>query len=455
MPDRRSMFPVSRRTFLKSAALASPMLAMPALSWGRIMGSNDRITIGVIGTGGMGTVHVEDFLKIQKSGTENIEVIRVCDVYRRRLNNAVRLIGGSESSGSMEYERVIDDRDVSAVLIATPDHWHTKMAIEAMDAGKDVYCEKPLSLTIEQAIECRDAVRRTGRVLQVGPQGTSEDRWWKAREIIGSGKIGRVVWSQGAYCRNSREGQFNWRIDPDAGPSSPSGGDGYIDWDRWLGHRWGLAPKIEWNADHFFRFRKYYAYNGGVATDLMYHRLAPLLIAIAGPNGQYPRRVSASGGLYIENDGRDIGDTMILNVDYDAPYEGASGHTVTLASVMVNDVGLEDAIRGQYGTLRPRGGGWSLTEQSAWAKEFRAANAQAGISSEAKPGEASLEIASGSRRNHKENWFDAIRGKAQPHCNIELGCATMVAIKMGVESFRRSQTLVWDARKEAAVVSGA
>jgi predicted dehydrogenase len=444
---------VSRRSFLRTAALASPMLAMSASSWARVMGANDRITVGIIGTGGMGTSHLADFVNITKDGRENVEVIRLCDVYRRRLNNAIKMIGGSASAGSIEYERVLDDKSVNAVLIATPDHWHTKIAIEAMDAGKDVYCEKPLSLTIQQAIECRNAQRRTGRVLQVGPQGTSEDRWWKAREIIQSGKIGRVVWSQGAYCRNSREGQFNWRIDPDASPTNAPDSEAYVDWDRWLGHKWNLAPSIPWNADHFFRFRKYYAYNGGVATDLMYHRLAPLLIAIAGPNGQYPRRVSASGGQYIENDGRDIGDTMILNIDYDAPAASASGHTVTLASVMVNDVGLEDAIRGQYGTLRPSGSGWSLSEQGVWSKEFREANKGAGIKPDAKPGEASLEIAAGERRNHKENWFDAIRGKAEPHCNIELGCAAMVAIKMGVESFRQSKTFVWDAAKEAATTA--
>ncbi len=438
------MFPVSRRTFLKSAAFAAPMLAMPAASWARIAGSLDRINIGSIGTGGMGTAHLDSLVK--KSEKENIKVQMVCDVYRRRLNNSVKMIGGSESSGVMEYERVLDNKDINAVIIATPDHWHTKIAIDAMHAGKDVYCEKPLSHTIEQAIECRDAVRKTGRVLQVGPQRTSENRWWKAGEAIKAGRIGPVVWSQGSYCRNSREGQFNWPIDPGTGPQNPPTSDKYVDWERWLGVKYGLAPQIPYNEDHFFRFRKYYAYNGGVATDLMYHWLSPLLLAIHGPNGAYPRRVMSGGGQYIEKDGRDIADTMLLTADYDT-------HSVFLSSVMVNDVGVPEMIRGQKGQMEPSGGGWKVTEQGTWKDEFRAANKDV-LKNPPEKGNASFTIdADGDKdgRDHENNWLDAIRGKAKPNCNVELGCAVMVAIKMGVESYRQSKVFTWDSKAEKAV----
>ncbi|MCG3123475.1 MAG: Inositol 2-dehydrogenase/D-chiro-inositol 3-dehydrogenase [Phycisphaerales bacterium] len=441
----RSMFPVSRRTFLKSAALASPMLAMPAASWARIAGSLDRINIGMIGTGGMGTAHIESLLR--KSQAENIQLTMVCDVYRKRLNNAVRLIGGSESSGVMEYEKVLDNKDVNAVLISTPDHWHTKIAIDAMNAGKDVYVEKPLSHTIEQALECRDAVHKTGRVLQVGPQRTSENRWWEAGKAIKAGRIGPVVWSQGSYCRNSREGQFNWTIDKGAGPQNPPTSDGYIDWDRWLGVKYNLAPKIPYNEDHFFRFRKYYAYNGGVATDLMYHWLAPLLLSIHGPDGAYPRRVMSGGGQYIEKDGRDIADTMLLTADYDT-------HSVFLASVMVNDVGVPEMIRGQKGQFEPTGDGWRVTEQGTWKQEFREANKDMLKGEVPKDKAATFNIsAPGNKdgRDHEENWIDAMRGKAKPNCNIELGCAVMVAIKMGVESYRQSKVFTWDAKAKKAV----
>lgn len=454
---------LSRRRFMQGvAAAAGAAYVLPAVSWARVRGANDRIVMGVIGTGGMGTEHVKWL--VNRGEADNVSVKRVCDVYQRRLNNAAKLIGGSEGAGTMEYREVLDDKDVNAVLIATPDHWHTKIAIEAMEAGKDVYCEKPLSLTVQQAIDCRDAVKRTGRKLQVGPQGTSDGSTWRAREAIKGGRIGKVVWSQAAYCRNSQEGQFNWRIDQDAGPQAGRGSDGYVDWDRWLGHEWGLAAKVPWNADHFFRFRKYYAYNGGVATDLMYHKLAPLLIAISGENGEYPSRVTAAGGQYIEKDGRDIADQFFLMIDY------PSEHTIVLTSVMTNDDTPPTVIRGQYGTMdflpgsskEAPGGRLEIKEQGAWWKKFREANADTVRTevvktedgkeqTEPRPGRAAFYLDSQKRRDHVGNFLDAVRGDAPLCCNIDLGCSTMVAIKMGVEAYRKNKVMLWDPQRERVV----
>jgi predicted dehydrogenase len=454
---------VTRRQFIHSAtAAASAACVLPAVSWARVQGSNDRILMAVIGTGGMGHAHLGDLTG--RAERDNVSVIQVCDVYRRRLNSAVQKIQASPGAGTMEYREVLDNKDVDAVLIATPDHWHTKIAIEAMEAGKDVYCEKPLSLTIEQAIECRDAVKRTGRTLQVGPQRTSEDRFWKAQDAIADGRIGKVVWSQASFCRNSREGQFNWRIDPDAGPNNPQDADGYVWWDRWLGHEWGLAENISWNADHFFRFRKYWAYNGGVATDLLYHMLAPILLAVTGSQGEYPRKVVAAGGKYIEKDERDIPDSFMLMIDY------PSEHTVVLVSVMTNDSGLDTIIRGQHGTIE-FGDKLTLREQSVWWKEFRAVNAglveqrmeradapggAAGGGSDKPvpdPGKASFQIHTSPRRDHMGHFLGAIRGQCDVSCNVDLGCSTMVAIKMGVEAYRQEKTLQWDAQTEQVVAS--
>ncbi|MCH8823155.1 MAG: Gfo/Idh/MocA family oxidoreductase [Planctomycetes bacterium] len=446
---------VSRRRFLQTTAAASVVMASPASSWARVLGANDRLNMAVIGTGGQGGWHTRDL--VGRKDKENLNVTRVCDVYRRKLNEAIGYIGGSESSGTMEYRKILDDRDIDAVIIATPDHWHTKIAIEAMEAGKDVYCEKPLSLTIQQALDCRDAVKRYGKKLQVGPQGTSEDRMWKAQSAINRGAIGQVTWSQGSYCRNSQGGQFNWPIAPDAGPNNAHDADGYVWWDRWLGHKWGLAENIPWNKDHFFRFRKYFAYNGGVATDLLYHRLAPLLLAISGPNGEYPRRVVASGGKYLEKDARDIPDTFMMMVDY------PSEHTVVLVSVMTNDVGIPYIIRGRHGTMEFEGHEKvKIKEQRAWWKKFREANTdyvehkmvtndKGKQGPEPKPGTASFEIKTESRRDHMGNFLDAIRGEAELHCNVDLGCSTMVAIKMAVESYRQDRVMLWDAENERVI----
>ena len=158
------------------------------------------------------------------------------------------------------------------MIVATPDHWHAKIALEAMDKGKDVYLEKPMCHTNEEIKQLVNTVHETKRVLQVGSQTTSGDQWWKARKAIADGMIGEMVMSQGSYHRNSIEGEWNYHIDKEAGPDGK--GDNYIDWKMWL----GPAPKRAYDADRFFRFRKYWDYSGGIATDLFYHVVAPLNI---------------------------------------------------------------------------------------------------------------------------------------------------------------------------------
>ena len=418
----------SRRTFVKAVAIV-PFL--PSVSFSRILGANERLNVAFIGTGGMGTAHASNLAK--RVAEENVTITHVCDVYQRRLVQAAELTGAAPT---MEYREIIDNDDVDAIVIATPDHWHTKIAIEAMESGKDVYCEKPLSHTIEQALECRDTVHRTGRTLQVGPQWTSNGRYWVAGDAISADKIGKVSWSQASYCRNSRGGQFNWRIDEDAGPHQPKDHAGHVWWNRWLGHEWGLAPKIDWNADHFFRFRKYFAYNGGLATDLLYHKLAPFLRAIEGPDGAYPKRVVASGGTYLEKDERDIPDTFLMVADYPAE------HSIVLASVMTNDEGLPTIIRGQHGTMFVDEGP-KLVGQNTWEAEFKAKN----------DGKMEVILEQPERRDHMGNFFDAIRKGDELACNVDLGCATMIGIKMAVEALRQDKVMRWDAENERVLVS--
>jgi predicted dehydrogenase len=421
--------PPSRRDFCKAGAVTAGAAALGALAAGRALGANDRVRMGVIGVGGMGSGHLGQLVK--RAEADNVRVVAVCDVYRRRLRRAQDACGGE---GYADYRKVLDRGDVDAVLIATPDHWHGKIAIDALDAGKHVYCEKPLTHTVEQALAVRDAARRTGKVLQVGPQATGDDATWKAGEAIRAGRIGKVTWAQGSYNRNARVCLFNThqKIDPTAGPDRS--GDDHVDWDMWLGHKWGLAPAIPWNPEHFFRFRKYWPYNGGVATDLLYHKLAPLLLAIAGPDGQYPLRVNASGGLYVEKDGRDIPDTFLLTIDYPSEF------SVFLVSTLTNDTQTGDRIYGKHGTME-LGGDPVLRANGDFGDEFKAKNG----------GQAEARLARSPRRDMVGNFLDVIRGSGPLHCNVELGASTMVAIKMGVESYRQRKTMTWDAKQEKVV----
>ncbi len=430
MADNTEKNALSRRGFLKTTAAGAALgLTMPS----RVLGANDHVNFGVIGTGGRGTGLLRNL--VQRSGEENISVPAVCDVFRKRLTAAEEISGGT---GHMDYRRVLDDNDIDVVLIATPDHWHSKICIEAMEAGKDVYCEKPLTLTCEQAVEVRDAVRRTNRVLQVGPQRTAQDKYWIAKDMIAGGRLGKVTWAQGSWNRNNRGrsvfGTTSRRDDP-VGPHMD--GENYIDWDMWLGHEWGLAPRVPWNPNRFFYFRGYWDYNGGVATDLLYHFLAPLLLAITGERGEYPSRVTGNGGLYDNEDGREVPDVFMMTVDYPSRF------TVQMESVLTNEFSRPTRIYGRYGTMEFTESTSHIDVQSTgtFIDKFREMN----------DGFASITVPpDGGRRDMLGNFIDVVREGGQLNCNVDLGAATMVAIKMGVESYRRSKTMVWDADSEQA-----
>jgi predicted dehydrogenase len=421
---------LSRREFVKATVASTGAAAISALSASRVLGANERIQMGVIGVGGMGTGHVGALVK--RAGADNVHVVAVCDVYQRRVTRARDLCKGD---GYLDYRKILDRGDIDAVLIATPDHWHSKIAIEAIESGKHVYVEKPMTHTVEQALALRDTVRRSKKVLQVGPQATGGDGFWKAHAAMKAGRIGKVTWAHASYNRNARICLFNehQKIDPGAGPDKP--GEDHIDWDAWLGHRFGLAPKIPWNPEHFFRFRKYWPYNGGVATDLLYHKLAPLLLAIAGPDGEYPIRVNASGGLYVEKDGRDIPDTFLMTADYPSEW------SIFLVSTLTNDAGIPDRVYGKYGTME-LGGDPALRYNGDFKREFQAKN----------DGKDEAHIATEKRRDQVGNFLDVIRAQStQLHCNVDLGAATMVAIKLAVESYRQKKTMLWDPEKERLV----
>ena len=191
----------SRRQFLETAAMATAAMGgIGRFAQGRALGANDRIGMAVIGVGGMGSGHLGGLVK--RATADNLQVRAVCDVYQRRLSRAMAAAG---CEGDRDYRRVLDRKDLDAIVIATPDHWHAKIAIDAMDAGKHVYVEKPMTHTVDQALALRSAVKRTGKVLEVGPQATGDDGYWQAHEAIRAGRIGKVTWAQGSYNRNAAD----------------------------------------------------------------------------------------------------------------------------------------------------------------------------------------------------------------------------------------------------------
>ncbi len=422
---------VNRRDFVKlavGAGLAASTLGSTRTVLGNVIGANGNINVGLIGVGGRGRGLLDWVMKTGEQPATPARVVAVSDVYAKRLRAAKE---AAKCDGYLDYRELLERKDVDAVIIATPDHWHARMAIEAMDKGKDVYLEKPMTHTVEEAKRVNEKVAQTKRVLQVGSQTTSSDQWWKARKAIQDGMIGKLIMSQGSYHRNSTEGEWNWKIDPTAGPAGKD--DDFIDWKMWL----GSAPKRDFNADRFFRFRKYWDYSGGIATDLFYHVMAPLNICWG--EAQFPYRVMASGGTYIFKDEREVPDTFTLTADY------AQGHTLVLSSSMANETHIPGLIRGHEGTImmvpdgkfEGRVDSITVTPQRIAKKQF-----------EEKYGAGEVKMNCEPRESHMENFLRCVRTREKPVLDALTAYKAMVTIGMSVQSYREGRVLYFDDKRE-------
>lgn len=424
----------SRRRFLQATGLGmtAGMTAMHYSALAADDGANDKINVAMIGVGGRGS-HLLRWAR----GKENAKIVAVCDVYVRRRKKAAQAAGldpENERDCTGDYKELLKREDIDAVIIATPDHWHAPMAIDAMKAGKDVYLEKPMTHTVEEAKQVHETRVETGRILQVGSQTTSADQWWNAKEAIKKGMIGKLVMSQGSYHRNNKEGQWNWSIDKGTGPQAE--GDDYIDWDTWL----GTAPQREWDPDRFFRFRKFWDYSGGIATDLFYHVMAPL--NICWPEAQFPFKVMASGGIYVFKDTREVPDTFAFMAEY--PGE----HQVVLSSSMANDTHIPGLIRGHEGTIvmvehgkfEGRTPYITVSAQSPYEKEFKE-----------KWGKTEIQIETEKREDHMDNFLRCVKERETPVLDSLTAYKAMVTIGMSVESYRQGKMLYFDSKKERVV----
>lgn len=421
-----------RREFLKSAA---GLAAAPALFAGsssrmtpRVLGANDRIQVAVIGNGGRGSGVIEAFHKIGQD-KNTCQVVGVCDTWQRRVGNGTRKY---KCPGTLDWREIVARPDVDAVLIATPDHWHARIAVAAMERGKDVYVEKPMCHTVDEARLMVETAKRTGRIVQVGSQTTAGDQWKKAKQAIADGMIGPMIMSQGSYHRNSIEGEWNWRIDPKAGPKGE--GDDYIDWKTWL----GPAPRREWDAERFFRFRKFWDYSGGIATDLFYHVIAPM--NLCWPEPQFPHRVMASGGIYAFKD-REVPDTFHLMAEY------KQGHSLVLSSSMANSQHIPGLIRGKHASLiMVEHGRFEGETSEITVKPERAATPEY----KTKFGEAPIRIpveTTDTTRAHVDDFLTCMRTRQKPRLDVETGAKAQVLVSMSVMSYRTGKVLYFDETK--------
>jgi predicted dehydrogenase len=444
---------LDRRDFLKRTGGLSAGMALATSAFAkannkinpaRVIGANDRINIGLIGCGGRGSSDARTFTKYADEHNNSCQILAVCDVYEKRKRAEVEQY---KAKGFTDYRELLAMPEIDAVIVATPDHWHSRIALDAMDQGKDVYLEKPMCHTIKEAADLMATVRESKRVLQVGSQTTSADQWWKAKKAIADGMIGKMIMSQGSYHRNSIEGEWNYPIDAGAGPDGK--GDNHIDWTMWL----GSAPKRSFDADRFFRFRKYWDYSGGIATDLFFHVVAPLNICWDKP--QYPTKVMASGGNYAFKDEREVPDTFHLLAEY------PEGHSLVLSSSMGNSQHIPGLIRGHEGTIimvehgQFEGSTPDITVRPDMVRPAeRSSGAKRGPFPDYKFGRDEIKIPVEQydmMQAHIGNFLQCMRTREKPHLDVETAAHAQVLISMAVESYREGRVKYWDEKNFKAV----
>lgn len=401
---------VSRRAFIKTAsAIAAPyFVPRSALGLGDITPPSDRIHIGFIGVGNMGGGHLGAFL-----GYDDVQIVAVCDVDATKRDKAVDRVNEHYADqrekatfrgcdGYNEFERVLDRDDIDAVLIAVPDHWHAVIAVAAARAGKDIYCEKPLSLTVREAREMVRAARRHGRVFQTGSQQRSSDEFYRACSMVRAGRIGRLTSVDVNIGVPSRDKYFQTEPVRDG-----------LDWNRWLGPApWAPYNGERCSGDYSSGWRRVRDYSGGMTTDWGAHHF---------DIGQWGIGADDTGPVEISPPPEPDG--------YGMRFLYANGVTMTRSEhangvLFTGTEGKIEVNRGHFET-------WPASIGEA-------------------PLAASEQILYKSP-GHQTDWLDCIRTRRRPICDVEIGCRSVTVCHLGNIACWLGRTIRWDPKKEEII----
>ncbi len=431
---------ISRRIFAGRSLMAAAAARLsPGSGAGHAPAASELIGVGIIGVGSKGTDHMNEILSI-----EGTEIRGICDIYTVRLDRAVNRVRQKNPGvrSYVDYRRMLESKDIDAIVIATPDHWHSQMTIDAAEAQKDIYVEKGMTRTVAEAKAMVDAVKRNKRILQLGHQRTSSPVTWKARELCESGQIGHVSLIRLSRFRNSIQGEWNYRIDPQAGPET-------IDWKRFL----GSAPPRTFDPERFFRWRRYWDYGTGISGDLLSHEWSAANVFM---KLGIPRTCVASGGVYFWEDGREVPD--VLNVLYEYPERDLS---LTFSSTFSNSRGgteSETIVFGSNGTLVLAGDLTMHLEPSgeknlALIESARQMRREAGQKVGDKDPVPVLTFTrkDGRMPSHMQNFFDCVRSRERTRCNEDDGFDEAVTLVMSVVSYREKRMVTWDPQKKDIV----
>jgi len=445
----------TRREFLQTvaaASAASPTILRAQTSTTRAVSPNDRVRLAAIGLGIRGQQDVRSALR-----TPGVELAAVADVYDGRLALA-KEIWGSRIVITRDYRELLARADVDAVLVATPDHWHRQIAIDAMKAGKDVYVEKPMVQELDEGALVIDAARHTGRILQVGSQHPSSIVYAKARELFRGGAIGEINLVEAWINRNSPTGAWQYSIPPDASPQT-------IDWDRFIGR----APKRPFDPVRLFRWRNYRDYGTGIPGDLFVHLFTAVHFVV---DALGPTRAIAMGGLRYWHDGRDVPDVMVALYDYPK----TDKHPAFTLSLKVNFaegagdnttfrfVGPEGVLTiGESVALSKRGRAsepgqtadtFAKATEEAFLREYRAKYPDTPQLRQGHDEVYAPPPRYNSTEDHFRNFFDAVRTRRPVVEDAVFGLRAAGPALLANYSYFENRAIGWDAEKMTRTTVG-
>src|ERR1019366_1071645 len=408
-------------------------------------GPKDRVNLGFIGFGIRGNILLE---AAKETGQANL--VEVCDCYQGHLERAKERTEGKIATNFAQYKKLLDRKDIDAVVVATPDHWHKRIVLDALSAGKDVYIEKPMTYRIEDGPEIIKAAREHKRIVQVGSQWVSSAQHKKAREIVMSGKLGKVTKVTASYNPNSSTGSWNYTIPADLQECVN------FNWQEWL----GPAPKVSYNPERVFRYRKYWDYSGGISTDLFVHLITSIHFIL---DAKVPSSVMAAGGILVRKDGREVPDTL------DALFVYPEGFTVNMGSTLNNASTPEQGMvfLGTKGSLTLMGSSFTVAMENpkegysysidAWPQslqeefmntdDHRALSnppiTEDGVVTYKDQGTDSVVL-------HLLEFLECVRSRKECSENAVVGHHAAAAGHMVNLSFLSGKRMVWDAASDAA-----
>jgi len=444
---------ITRREFIEKSAMGTAGLTIASTFGAPTILANpnpsDVVGVGVIGIGIRGSG-----LLRQVMGVPGTQVRGLCDAYTGYMERALNIVKpvNPDVRSYKDYRRLLENKDINAVIIATPDHLHAVMTCDAAGAGKDIYVEKNMTHTIPEAKDIVKAVKRNKRILQLGHQASSSPANWRAREIYKSGILGQVSLIKISMFRNTASGAWVYNIPSDASPQT-------VDWDRFLGN----APKRPFDSDRFFRWRKYYDYGTGVVGDLLSHEFngVNFIMGIG-----IPKTCVASGGIYYWNDGRDVPD--VFNVIYDYPDKGLA--IIFYSTFSNSSFGIETGMQicGDNATFLGRGEGGG-SGFSVFLEPYGERNLEILDKLAAEKGIKQEKDSRGRKRrvpfpvydfsreeglyftSHMENFIDCVRTRERTRCNEDDGFEVSVTSIMSVIAANEKRQVTWDPVRQEVV----